>query len=1078
MAALPPVEPLRALYSNYSQDYAGELIIAALETWVAGEMALSATRFEQARDSFDQTDSPQEWAILDEWVNAAADLFLEQAEAALAAGEQPSYKAVGGKYDEAKHKRDESGRWATTNTNDGPESKNPSQPSQPSQPTGPAKPEAAGRDSATKRPLPASVQKLQDKYYAGSDAKRLGWSPDEFHQIVDGIEKTILAQGKLTIACTAQEALDWAERGKITGSQAKFGLTADGLVNLVLDTKTLAECQFEMDGEKLPGQWAARVQAAKYAGTMSHLYAPVMADTYKGGYLPFWACRNVAIVMGDRVKAEGLKLTGEVQPTAVRGILVLGKIGKAARQLSEAYSVGMVQGDSSDDLMDADLAALTEQVKEKAAQAKANGLKDKVKKAITLSTYATTASERVRRAWVTRHARAGYVDAKYRLKAAQRAAGGVPARYTTGRFNQLATQMRAAAAQARQAARAERRAEHQAQMSGGRTLKELVEAGVSAQTHKRMGPGPHPDGTPQSVHAGGHGKQIDAAHQLAAPAAKLKEYGFNVDLPENLATPGSKTEEAVQETLRDVELVKQYLPKLLEAVKGAGVTIAFTNILEKGKAEYDNTSKVISIRDGNGESFVHELAHWYDAHLTGVDGDPSKGSHSYASYQPGPVANLVAKGLHYGQAHWLDAYSQVPELAEHLKYLQEPTEVFARLVDQYIYQSNQQHRESVDANFPHLHGNRYYLNVVNAYVPEESFESDVRFSIRNMFRVDDDLDKHMGPGPHPDGTPQSVHSGEWKLGIGGILREKVRERVEQVKLKSGELKDKTVIDFAWKYADTGQEVTPEDREYLTKLGIGPAYTNVRVNPDFATDGLVAEYDDVKGRSVRLYSKAHSQQAAQEKFERLKAFNAAMPAMQAQIRADLDSPNAKVKRAARVLFLVEKTAFRIGSDRDTGADKQAYGASTLLAKHVKVNGSKVKFSFVGKKGVNIRQSYDDPELAKLMTEQLAGKDKDARLFEADDNAVREYLDTLPGAKDFLVKDFRTWNATRWALEELDGVKPFTDEKAFTKFQKGVAEKVSARLGNTPVMALGSYIDPHVWDTVRQPQWGAWVPKKLQ
>ena len=821
MAALPPLEPLRALYGQYSADYAGEYIIQALTTWTAGDMAMAATRFEQARDSFDKNESPQEWDILDAWTNAAADLFMEQVEAQFQIAQQPpadpsqapvpAFKAAA--YDESKHSRDEGGKFTSGPDRNNGQQKPAVTPAQP-QTAAPTKPQPPAKptQTAVDRKLPESVQALVGKYYAGSDAKRMGWSAEEFGQIVTGIEKTLLATGKACVPCTLADAQRWAEGGKIKGGKLRFGLNTDAPVSLVVDNKALANSTFEVDGEEVPGHLAGHVLAAKFAGTMSHLYAPVFTDTFKNGYLPFWAAKNLAVVMGDRVKGIELKSKADLPLDDVRGVLVLGKLGTQAKELQAMYNVGVIQGDSSDDLMGADLEAAKPKPKE--------GLAAKVKKAVTLATYPTLAAERVRRAWVTRHARYGYRNAQSRQQAAQRAAGGIPSRYTAGRFAQLANQVRASAQAYRAAARQQRVAEHNAQMSGGRFVK-----GVSAQT-------------------------LDFA------------------------------------------------------------------------------------------------------------------------------------------------------------------------------------------------------------------------------------EKHMGPGPHPDGTPQSVHSGNWKTDGSAVLRQKIAERIEQVKLKSGETKAKTVVDFKWTYADTGQEVTPTDLDYLKKLGIGPAYTNVRVNPDFMTDGLVAEYDDVKGRSVRLYSKAHSQQAAQEKFERLKAFDAAMPRMLDQMQKDIDSPDPKTKAAARVLMLVAKTAFRIGSDRDTGADKQAYGASTLQVRHAKVNGNKVTFKFVGKKGVDIKQEYDDPELARLVTEQQKGKKAADKLWEADDSAVREYLDTLPGAQDFLVKDFRTWNATRWALEELAGKPKFDDEKAFAKFQKEVATKVAARLGNTPVMALGSYISYQVWDAVRQPQWGAWVPPKLK
>jgi DNA topoisomerase-1 len=164
--------------------------------------------------------------------------------------------------------------------------------------------------------------------------------------------------------------------------------------------------------------------------------------------------------------------------------------------------------------------------------------------------------------------------------------------------------------------------------------------------------------------------------------------------------------------------------------------------------------------------------------------------------------------------------------------------------------------------------------------------------------------------------------------------------------------------------------------------------------------------------------------------------------------------------AKVLYLIDKTGFRIGSDNETGAKVKAYGASTLTSDHVRVNGNKVTFEFVGKKGVKQSQTIDDPKIAAMV------KGKQGRLFNTNDSKVRDYLKNISGKKDFKVKDFRTYVATTTALEASDRLpppsdKPMTAKEKATKIMD-VAKEVSRKLGNTPVMARDSYIDPMVFD----------------
>jgi DNA topoisomerase IB len=72
-----------------------------------------------------------------------------------------------------------------------------------------------------------------------------------------------------------------------------------------------------------------------------------------------------------------------------------------------------------------------------------------------------------------------------------------------------------------------------------------------------------------------------------------------------------------------------------------------------------------------------------------------------------------------------------------------------------------------------------------------------------------------------------------------------------------------------------------------------------------------------------------------------------------------------------------------------------------------------------------------------------------------------LKALTGGSDFKVKDLRTYLANRLALETMEGMGPPATMTEFRRLRKAVAVAVSARLGNTPDMALSSYINPAVF-----------------
>jgi DNA topoisomerase-1 len=260
----------------------------------------------------------------------------------------------------------------------------------------------------------------------------------------------------------------------------------------------------------------------------------------------------------------------------------------------------------------------------------------------------------------------------------------------------------------------------------------------------------------------------------------------------------------------------------------------------------------------------------------------------------------------------------------------------------------------------------------------------------------------------------------------------------------------------------GGTFTEEEHARLRALKVPPAWTNIRLSDD-PNAALQVHGVDEKGRTQRKYSAAHSEQAAAAKFTRLKAFNGAAGAI--LTAAQHDMADSKLPRAQRdvaaVIKLIAATGFRIGSDRDTGADAQAYGASTLTKEHIKVGkDGKLSFEFIGKKGVSISKEIQNHELARYLKERLKDAAPGDRVFDVPPASVRKYLKAA-GGTEFKVKDFRTWHGTNEALKKSAELPEPTDAKSFTKHRLEVAKHVAAHLGNTPAVALDAYIDPAVF-----------------
>lgn len=253
-----------------------------------------------------------------------------------------------------------------------------------------------------------------------------------------------------------------------------------------------------------------------------------------------------------------------------------------------------------------------------------------------------------------------------------------------------------------------------------------------------------------------------------------------------------------------------------------------------------------------------------------------------------------------------------------------------------------------------------------------------------------------------------------------------------------------------------REATPEDRKALK---IPPAWMDVQVAVD-AGARLVATGRDAKGRTQRLYSAEHTEQALVQKFLRQREFNTALPDLIDRIERDL---NGRQREEASVLRLIALTGFRVGGSAETLAKVKAYGASTLRPEHVKIEGDTVHFDFTGKLGVRQEHSVTDALLARDLERRItSGRDV---LFNTNDTRVRNYLHSISGRKAFKVHDFRTWNATEVARRAIENIEPPTTAEEYWTRRDEVGDIAARKIGDTRLIALETYVDPLVFEDWR-------------
>jgi DNA topoisomerase-1 len=254
--------------------------------------------------------------------------------------------------------------------------------------------------------------------------------------------------------------------------------------------------------------------------------------------------------------------------------------------------------------------------------------------------------------------------------------------------------------------------------------------------------------------------------------------------------------------------------------------------------------------------------------------------------------------------------------------------------------------------------------------------------------------------------------------------------------------------------------------WIRKLAIPPAWREVWISPH--RDGhLLATGRDARGRKQYRYHPAWRAFRDETKFERMLAFGQALPRIRAAVAAELAKPGlGRRKVLATVVRLLETTLIRVGNDEYARANK-TFGLTTMRGRHVKAEGTQLRFRFRGKSGKTHEVTVRDRRLAGLIRrlQELRGQelfqylDEEGRPTPVDSGEVNDFLREIAG-DDFTAKDFRTWSATvlvAWALSDFES---FDSQAAAKRHVTQAIERVASRLGNTPAICRRSYVHPEI------------------
>ncbi|HEX4323752.1 MAG TPA: hypothetical protein VHZ77_03865 [Gaiellaceae bacterium] len=282
---------------------------------------------------------------------------------------------------------------------------------------------------------------------------------------------------------------------------------------------------------------------------------------------------------------------------------------------------------------------------------------------------------------------------------------------------------------------------------------------------------------------------------------------------------------------------------------------------------------------------------------------------------------------------------------------------------------------------------------------------------------------------------------------------------------------------AFRYLDArGKEIGDTAAlERFEELAIPPAWKDVWIAARPAAKLQATGYDKA-GRKQYLYHPAYRAAQEEAKYDRLIRFGERLPELRAAMSEHLDNDELDRERVSAVaLRVISLGWFRVGSERY--AREGTYGVTTLLRRHVKVRGRRIKLSFPSKAGIRVRCELVDEVLAEEIRGlvRVRGGPRvfkyrwEDELYNLTSKRLNDYVKIYLGG-EFTAKDFRTWGGTLFASVYLaERVAEHGIPETETEQKRSIASvmrRVAEQLGNTPAVARDSYVSPAVVEQYRE------------
>lgn len=275
--------------------------------------------------------------------------------------------------------------------------------------------------------------------------------------------------------------------------------------------------------------------------------------------------------------------------------------------------------------------------------------------------------------------------------------------------------------------------------------------------------------------------------------------------------------------------------------------------------------------------------------------------------------------------------------------------------------------------------------------------------------------------------------------------------------------------------ESGEVVTPAERERIEALAIPPAWTDVWISPDPRGYLQASGVDDARRKQYRYHDEFRAF-CDGRKFARLGYFSRGIVLIRKAVLQALTQPVGSRDHAiSAAVALIDRCLLRVGNVGS--AANGHYGATTLTVDHV-VGDDVMTLDYVAKSGQERTIVIDDEDLIEVLTELAADSDDELFWFDDGPNGARRRA-TAADVNDFIAehagdafsaKDFRTWGASSIVIEA----------RAEGSRDLDAIDDAAAELGNTRAVARSSYIHPavlaadagtidEVWSASRRSKW---------